>query len=93
MCNASLAGNTGAAPGTSVGRICYNQAAATALAAAGNAAAIQAAGLSNVMGINTTNINLILPQYRLTSKGKELYLREATQEQIIICLTRFMINK
>src|SRR5271156_399503 len=90
---ASLAGNTGAAPGTSVGRICYSQAAATALAAAGNAAAVQATGISNVIGINTTNINLILPQYKLTSKGKELYLREATKGQSMICLTRFMVGK
>ena len=44
-----MAGNTGAAPGTLVGRICYSQAASTALAAAGNAAAIQAAGISNVL--------------------------------------------
>src|SRR5271156_3306659 len=90
---ASVVGNTGAAPGIAVGRLCYSQAAAAALAAAGNAAAVQAAGISNVIGINTTNINLILPQYRLTSQGKERYLREATKEQNMICLTRFMVGK
>src|ERR1700721_1932354 len=68
----------------------------------GNTAAAPGASVGRIIcaqsanctiGINTTNINLILPQYRLTPRGLELYMREATKEQNMICLTRWMQAK
>ena len=54
---------------------------------------IYAQSANCTIGINTTNINLILPQYKLTELGKELYMREAIKEQNMICLTRWMQAK
>src|SRR5271156_93731 len=54
---------------------------------------IYAQGANATIGINTTNINLILPQYKLTDKGTELYKTQALKEQNMVCLTRWMQSK
>src|SRR5271156_1345956 len=54
---------------------------------------IYAQGANATIGINTTNINLILPQYKLTDKGNQLYKTESLKEQNMICLTRWMQAK